>query len=271
MIARLLAWLLVPGVAVAGESPLEEVAHSIRSVVRSPRPEAGALDAAVQRLWEVVPTLDAPVEDAAWVSLLLDLTLARYQLGRPWQAPRVAAAWSRPDLRLTVGPSLTDLAGWHPPDLPDAEPLPHGRTVWLDGRQRTGLPDLQGLHLVQGTRCGAWSSVLGEGEAATQVRALWYADCPAPDWTARDKGLIAGGAAMVVLGIAAVATSFVLSEQTTEGPVPLLLGEPVSAASRQALVGANAAGWTVAALGVGVVVQGAVWRSRDVRRARAQP
>lgn len=107
-----LALALVFGPARAED--LGEAAARVRQVVRSPDPSARTLEEAYAALREDLAARHAPVSDEDWVPVLLDLTIARFQLDQDWKAPRTAAHWSRPDLEVSVGPSLRQLRDWLP-------------------------------------------------------------------------------------------------------------------------------------------------------------
>lgn len=271
-LALLLLCTLVP--ASGQEAPptedLGEAAARIRQVVRSPAPSARTLEEAFAALHEEVTARTSPVSDEAWVPVLLDLTVARFQLGQDWRAPRTAAAWARPDLPVPVGPSLATLRDWTPPPPADSPPLPHGRSVWLDGRPRDTLPALSGLHLVQGVRCGAWRSELVEGPSARQVRGAWYADCPAPPWSSGHTALVAGGATLMAVGLATSLTTFLLAQGSADDIPTTLGGEPLTRGQKSALRGLNAGGWSAMGVGVAMVVPGTVLQARHVRRQRAR-
>lgn len=268
---RLVVWLLLawPVRGWAQETTVPELAERIRTIVRSPAPQAGDLDAVLADLDGAARALPAPVDDDLWVDLLLDLTVARFQLGQDWRAPRTAAAWARPDRRPRVGPMLAELLDWDAPPRPVAAPLPFGRTVWLDGRRLDQLPALAGLHLLQGERCGAWRSALVEGAEAEALRAGWYAPCPTPAWRGRDRALVAAGGALVVAGAATAAATYAAARPgLDQSRVPE--GDGLSAAQRATLRGANAAGWAAAAVGAGLTAAGTWLRVRHVRGARAR-
>lgn len=250
--------------------PFEDVTARIVATIRAPEPDPDALDGLLDTLARSAACLDAPVDSGTWVPVLLDLTLARFQLGAAWQSPRVAAAWARPDLPLRVGPSLTALRDWTPPPEEDVAPLPAGRSVWLDGRARTTLPRLDGLHLVQGSRCDVWSSALVEGDAATALRDRWLGPCPAPPWSRLHTGLVAGGAAGVVAGAAAVIVTTALAAGTDGWP-PTVARQPLTPGTRTAIQGAHVAGWSILSGATASLVAGAVLRARAVRRGRARP
>ncbi len=255
----------------APADPLAEVAAVVAGVVRAPAPDVAALDAAVARLFEAAADLDAPVDPGAWAALLLDLTLARHALDRDWRAPRLAAAWARPDLPLVVGPSLSVLRDWSPPPPEPATELPYGRKVWLDGRARDALPTLAGLHLVQGTRCGVWTSALAEGEAAASLRAAWLADCPTPRWSRPARGLVASGLALAGVGLLTAVATYAVARPADDALVPTVGGAPLTPGRRAGLVAGNAVGWATAGVGAALVVPGAWLRAREVRRGRARP
>jgi hypothetical protein len=254
-----------------GPDALAEVAAVVAAVVRAPDPDVVALDAALARLFDVAADLEAPVDAGAWAALLLDLTLVRHALDRDWRAPRLAAAWARPDLPLVVGPSLATLRDWRPPPPEPVLALPYGREVWLDGRRRTELPELAGLHLVQGTRCGVWRSTLAEGDAAASLRAAWLADCPTPSWSAPARGLLVSGLVLVGVGMAAALGTYAAARPADDALVPSVGGEPLTPAARSGLVAGNVAGWTVAGVGAALVTPGAWLRAREVRRGHRRP
>ncbi|MCB9664449.1 MAG: hypothetical protein H6732_10060 [Alphaproteobacteria bacterium] len=268
----MLALLLSTGAwACEGVPTVEEVARTLEEVVRAPEPATVQVERALQALQEAAACLEAPVDERTWVGLLLDLTVVRYQLHEDWRAPRTAAAWARPDLRLAVGPALAELRDWRPPPMEASVALPHGRTLWLDGRARADLPVLSGFHLVQGERCGTWTSVLAEGDGAEAVRGAWLADCPAPGWGAVPRAVLGTGVALGVAGVVLASVTWALAQQTETGAVPALGGQPLEAGDRAALLGANAAGWTAGGVGVGLVVTAAVLRAVEVRRGRRRP
>jgi len=250
---------------------LGEAAARIREVVRSPEPSARTLEEAFAALHEEIALRTAPLSDDVWVPVLLDLTIARFQLDQDWKAPRTAAHWSRPDLPVPVGPSLRALRSWTPAPAQAPAALPYGRTVWLDGRQRDALPVLSGLHLLQGTRCDVWRSELVEDEGATAARNAWYADCPTPAWRPGETAWLATGTTLTGLGRADTIASFALAGSTSDD-IPTALGSaPLSRQGRTALRATNASGWAAIGAGVAMVVPTAVLRARHVRRQRARP
>lgn len=254
-----------------GAPTVDEVAQALAATIRASLPEAGAIDTAVASLGVAIDCLDTAVDDAVWAQILLDLTIARFHLDRDWRATRLAAAWARPDLPLQVGPTMVELATWEPVPPRDPRTLPFGREVWLDGRRRTDLPALEGLHVLQGTRCDVWRSTLVEGAEAADERTVWFTPCPAPPWTVRDTALVVTGGVATALGVAAAATSYAIATGTTDDPVPDLGGAPLTPDVRTTLRATNATGWAVASAGVSMAISGAILRSMQVRRARARP
>jgi hypothetical protein len=106
-----------------------------------------------------VKCLDGPVPQGPWARLLVNETIVRYAEKRVWE-PLLATA-------LAVDPGVGNVPAFildtfAQPTRPDAEPLPAGVALWVDGTLATHLPDPRGLHVVQ-TRdeaLGSWTSAL---------------------------------------------------------------------------------------------------------------
>lgn len=259
-----LSWAADPCAEV---EPVSVVAERLAEALRATAPDPRQIEGHVEDLASSARCLQEPVDDGVWVRALLDLSVFRFQMGMDWQTPRRSAAWSRPDLRLRVGPALAELRDWDAPGFPaELDALPFGREVWLDGRRRTSLPELDGWHLVQGRWCGDWTSEVLTTEAeARGWRTRWYEPCAPEPWLPRDKRRAGIGGALLVAGTSMALASFLVAAPWNAADAELSRG------TRRALRGTNAGGWAAMAAGSGLVVTAAVGRARQVRRDRERP
>lgn len=275
MISLLGAVALWGVAAVADEPPrpghaFDATGDALSAELRALAPDTERLRGLLDELTRQAAVLDGPVDADAWVRLLLDMTVVRYQLGQPWRAPREAAYRVRPDLPVPVGPSLRELRDWVPEDPSGHEELPFGRRAWLDGRELGALPTLSGLHLLQGVRCDVWQSQLVEADAAAQERQRWFAPCAPRAWRSGDVALVVSGGSVALAGVIAAAVSFGLAQRLGGGEGVQPTAE-VSPAQRRGLRGVNAAGWASVGVGVAVIIPGVTRRVQQVRRDRVRP
>lgn len=262
-------------VAVATEpqaplAPFDATADALSAELRSPAPDAKRLLSLLDLLGERAEELDAPIDPDAWVRVLLDVTIVRYQLDLPWRAPRIAAYRLRPELPVPVGPSLRELREWVPGPSASEDELPSERRAWLDGRELGALPPLDGLHLIQGVRCDRWHSHLVEGPDAAQERQRWLDPCAPGGWRGGDVVLVAGGGGLALTGAIAAAVSFGVARSLGGGD-PTQTASSLNPAQRGRLRAANTAGWVGIGAGFGLVIPGVVGRIKQVRRDRARP
>lgn len=186
-----------------------------------------------------LPCLDSPLPVDAWARFLFDDAVVAYGLGEPWESSLGTALSLDPQLPRTDLPEELRTWVW-PVAVPGVGPLGPGEFL-LDGRPITEVPPpLPGIHVAQRRQDGVVTTRVLRG---APFPADWQPSPAVGEPVERSRGRpgwIVAGVAGALVG-AAVGTGTWAAR-----------GSVHDARAGDRLVWANVAGWSVAAVGVGV-------------------